>query len=215
MNNTALRTITGVGIGVVLLSAFFLLPAWCLPLFLVIVCAYILFFEWPLFCKGWTQWLWLFAPFYIVWPFLFILILSCTQGGRQELALMCLGAFSFDTGAYFAGSWWGRNFIAPSISPKKSWEGFLGGLGVTGITVLLWNLFFVGATMGHGHWLYRTLWLGIGAFVGDFFESWLKRKAGLKDSGTLLPGHGGVLDRVDSIIGIIYVLFFYQWCLKL
>ena len=104
-----------------------------------------------------------------------------------------------DTGAYLVGRQWGRRRIAPSISPGKSWEGWAGGTVMT----LLVGYAVLGAADGWGG-LSAQAWLGLGALVsvfgpaGDLLESALKRKAGIKDSGSVLPGHGGILDRFDS-----------------
>jgi phosphatidate cytidylyltransferase len=102
-----------------------------------------------------------------------------------------------DTAAYFVGRAWGRHLLAPSISPKKTWEGAVANLlaciGV-GIPVGLW--------IGYAWPIGLACGCAIGALgqAGDLFESHLKRRAGTKDSGALLPGHGGLLDRIDSLL---------------
>ncbi len=106
-----------------------------------------------------------------------------------------------DTAAYLAGRTWGRRKLAPRISPGKSWEGVLGAAVALGAYyVLLWVLVPVGerpfaAVPG------LLVFAGILALSieGDLFESWMKREAGVKDSGQLLPGHGGILDRIDGL----------------
>jgi len=115
--------------------------------------------------------------------------------------LVLLGAIWLaDTGAYLAGRAWGRHKLAASISPGKTWEGVIGGIAAVAV--------YYGAL---SHYLPEWTWWehGTGAVlfavvvvasvVGDLFESWMKRQAGVKDSGTLLPGHGGILDRIDSM----------------
>ena len=110
-----------------------------------------------------------------------------------------------DTGAYFAGSRWGRHKLAPRISPGKSWEGFAGGLAATLV------LATAGLPMLGLQWnrLGDLLLLAGVAFLfsvaGDLFESLLKRHAGAKDSSDLIPGHGGVLDRLDSLLAALPV----------
>ena len=101
-----------------------------------------------------------------------------------------------DTAAYFTGRAWGRHKLAPSISPSKTWEGAAGGLvGVLAYAIIC------GMLADRIAWLpyvAAALLLAVLSIVGDLFESAAKRQAGVKDSGSLLPGHGGVLDRIDS-----------------
>ncbi len=111
-----------------------------------------------------------------------------------------------DTGAYYCGGLLGGPRIWPAVSPKKTWAGSLGGLGLC----MVWCLGF-GWVWGQAQ---VAVWLGLGAGLniasqcGDFYESALKRVAGVKDSGTVLPGHGGVLDRIDGLLPAILV---YAW----
>lgn len=116
--------------------------------------------------------------------------------GPQLVLWLVLLVIAADIGAYFAGRNWGRRKLAPRISPGKTWEGALGGL----LMVMLV------AGFGAAHFalpapstLAFALAVGIFSIVGDLTESMFKRAAGLKDSGSLLPGHGGMLDRIDSV----------------
>ncbi len=106
-----------------------------------------------------------------------------------------------DTAAYFAGRVWGHHKLAPSISPGKTWEGVAGAaVAVAVYHALVWYFAFRGVTVETGifaAWLVACL-LPL-SVLGDLFESWIKRQAGVKDSGKLLPGHGGVLDRIDAL----------------
>ncbi len=116
-----------------------------------------------------------------------------------------------DTGAYFTGRHWGAHALAPRISPKKTWEGFWGGV-LLAVAVLAVGGFFLPITpRQHGLFIILIIICALFAVVGDLFVSLLKRQAGLKDSGRLLPGHGGLLDRVDSTICVapIFALGFY------
>ena len=110
-------------------------------------------------------------------------------------------AWSVDTGAYFAGRAWGRNKLAPRASPAKTWEGVAGGMGA-GLAVgliLAWGL-----DLGPlAEWGIVAVGMSVVAVFGDLFESVVKRVSGAKDSGALLPGHGGVLDRIDSTIAVV------------
>lgn len=113
-----------------------------------------------------------------------------------------------DIGAYFAGKRFGRNKLAPGISPGKTREGVVGGI----VSNLVWMSIVFWLTGGWGMALWQFILIGIFAsfisVVGDLYESILKREAGVKDSGTLLPGHGGVLDRIDGVIAATPVFVF-------
>ncbi len=103
-----------------------------------------------------------------------------------------------DSAAYFAGRRFGKNKLAPSISPGKTWEGVLGALFGVSMYMLLVSWISGIPSMPHGLLLASWLWVGL-AVIGDLFESAIKRQAGVKDSGALLPGHGGLLDRIDAL----------------
>jgi phosphatidate cytidylyltransferase len=121
-------------------------------------------------------------------------------------ALLALAvAWIADTAAYFVGRRWGRRKLAPSISPGKSWEGAIGGLGgAAAYAMILWLFFTAGreARMAAA-FLGAAVLLTAVSIVGDLFESAAKRQAGVKDSGTILPGHGGMLDRIDSATAVL------------
>ena len=112
----------------------------------------------------------------------------------EVLAVLVL-VWIADTAAYFVGRAYGRRKLAPSISPGKTWEGAAGGVGGALIYAILLSLFG-----GRAWWAYLAiaLVLAVLSIVGDLFESAAKRQAGVKDSGTTLPGHGGIMDRIDS-----------------
>lgn len=114
---------------------------------------------------------------------------------REVLAVLVL-VWIADTAAYFVGRAWGRRKLAPAISPGKTWEGATGGVvGALAYAIIL------GAFTDHivwAPWLAAAAVLAAVSIVGDLFESAAKRQAGVKDSGALLPGHGGILDRIDS-----------------
>jgi len=114
--------------------------------------------------------------------------------------LLAIGAtWAADVGAYAVGSLWGRKKIAPRISPGKTWEGTFGGFGAAALAILGIAALF---GLGRPEAAIAVLTLGPVAFAGDLLESWLKRRAGAKDSGTLFPGHGGMLDRIDSLLAV-------------
>jgi len=125
---------------------------------------------------------------------------------RMEIALVLLATFASDTGAFYAGSLIGGPKVWPRVSPKKTWAGSLGGLATSVAVCLLAGaadeFWLAGAGAGRPWWMWALLGAGlnVSSQFGDFFESALKRRLGVKDSGTLLPGHGGVLDRIDSLL---------------
>jgi phosphatidate cytidylyltransferase len=130
-----------------------------------------------------------------------------------SLLLLMAVAWISDTAAYFAGHRFGRRKLAPAISPGKTWEGVAGAALAVSVYAVLWNLVWPGnlprafQSMRFGAWAMLVfLWLLMAAGIyGDLFESALKRRAGVKDSGTLLPGHGGVLDRIDALTAVLPV----------
>ena len=122
------------------------------------------------------------------------------------MLLLVLTTFTADTGAYAVGTLFGRHKLWPAVSPNKTWEGAIGGLCAAVLAVWVLSGWFdldlhIGAVVGLG------LGLGLAAKAGDLTESWMKRKASIKDSSGLLPGHGGLLDRLDSIVGVAPVVF--------
>jgi phosphatidate cytidylyltransferase len=116
--------------------------------------------------------------------------------GPQMVLWMLFLVFAADIGAFFAGRSLGRHKLAPRVSPGKTWEGALGGLAAVALVALIGSAHFAlplpaGVAFGCS--------VGIFSIIGDLTESMFKRSAGLKDSGNLLPGHGGILDRIDSV----------------
>ena len=125
--------------------------------------------------------------------------------GWETFVLFTL-IWSSDGFAYFAGRMFGKHKMAPKISPKKTWEGFAGGV----ICTLILG-FFIEQKMPElrGNWIIIGLLVSIFAPLGDLVESQLKRTFGVKDSGNIIPGHGGVLDRLDSFILCVPVIYLY------
>jgi phosphatidate cytidylyltransferase len=116
----------------------------------------------------------------------------------REIVLVVLSTTVSDTAAFYAGTLWGKRKIWPQVSPKKSWAGSIGGLAGCVLAVTVFGLSFGQAPLPA--WLLLGALLNLAAQLGDFFESALKRSLEVKDSGTLLPGHGGLLDRIDSLL---------------
>jgi phosphatidate cytidylyltransferase len=127
-----------------------------------------------------------------------VLLVDRPDGPVVVLAVIGAAIFT-DIGGYAFGVAFGRHKVAPSVSPNKSWEGLIGGLVVAAlVAAIVLPLFDVGIGVGGAIGLAITC--GVAAFVGDLAESMVKRELGLKDLGDLLPGHGGILDRVDGIL---------------
>lgn len=125
--------------------------------------------------------------------------LALAELQRAPLLLLLLMAVVWiaDTAAYFFGHRFGRHKLAPAISPGKTWEGVAGALGTVTVYALILQHFHV--TRDDLYLVPIFLGMTVFSIVGDLFESWLKRGAGAKDSGSILPGHGGVLDRIDAL----------------
>jgi phosphatidate cytidylyltransferase len=124
------------------------------------------------------------------------------------LLLALVPTWAADVAAYLVGARMGRRKIAPRISPGKTWEGTLAGLGAAAVVVLL---IATSAGIKTGPTLLLAVLVGPVGFASDLLESAIKRAAGAKDSGTLLPGHGGVLDRIDSLIFVAPAVAFVLW----
>lgn len=144
----------------------------------------------------------LFIPAYYA-----INVLHAFLGPWQLISIMMI-AWVADTGAYFVGKAFGKHKLAPQISPGKSIEGALGGFALVVIyliTLKVLNLVDYLPTYSTA-FKFAFILTAI-SIVGDLFESWLKRVAQVKDSGTILPGHGGVFDRIDSLIAVVAIAF--------
>jgi phosphatidate cytidylyltransferase len=153
----------------------------------------------PFWCGHWLARA-LIGLFALVPCWLSINVIHAASDGPEALVLLILLVSMADTGAYFAGRFWGRHSLMPNVSPKKTWEGVFGGLLCALLVVVV-----AGGLMRLDFEQWMTL-LGVAvvvvvfSVVGDLLESVLKRQAGVKDSGGLLPGHGGLLDRIDSLL---------------
>lgn len=128
----------------------------------------------------------------------FMLVRDVPDDGRLLVFTILLTVFADDTAAFFVGRAIGRHRLAPAISPGKSWEGFVAGT-LAGVAVTFFSL-YEQDVVSTGESLVLGLVIALAATLGDLFESAVKRDLGVKDSGRLLGGHGGVLDRVDSLL---------------
>lgn len=146
-----------------------------------------------------------------------LLLFSAPFFGMTPTIMLIAGVIGTDVGAYFAGRTMGGPKIAPRISPSKTWSGLLGGMigaGLMMIAIQAAIYAFRGGNAGDGDVYLTYGWqrlaltgaaLAVVAQIGDFFESWMKRRAGVKDSGRLIPGHGGLFDRTDGLIAVAFV----------
>ena len=136
-----------------------------------------------------------------------VLILRVFSSGMVLAFAVVVSVWANDSLAYLIGSTFGRHKISPRISPKKSWEGFIAGMAGS-VAVWVGVALFM-PRMGVGVPLAVSVGsvVGLAVFIGDLFESRMKREAGVKDSGNVLPGHGGFLDRLDSLILVCLVAY--------
>jgi phosphatidate cytidylyltransferase len=145
-----------------------------------------------------------------------LILFSAPFFGMTPAILLIAGVIGTDVGAYFAGRSIGGAKIAPRISPSKTWSGLFGGMMGAGLMMLVIQagiFAFRGGNAGDGDVYLAYGWfrlmltgaaLAVVAQMGDFFESWMKRRAGVKDSGRLIPGHGGLFDRTDGLIAVAF-----------
>jgi phosphatidate cytidylyltransferase len=120
--------------------------------------------------------------------------------GAEWLLFFLVLMWSADSGAYFSGRFWGGRKLALHISPGKTWAGVYGGMALSGVVALAFGLWLGLNGIWLGLWLFICLFSVAVSILGDLVESLLKRQANVKDSSQLLPGHGGILDRIDSLL---------------
>lgn len=136
-----------------------------------------------------------------------VVLRSSPENGVFLAALPIILVAAIDIFAYFFGRTLGGPKIAPSISPSKTWAGLLGG--IVGASAVM-HLASFQDNLPTADWLFYNIVVGLGAALvaqsGDFFQSWMKRRAGVKDSGNLIPGHGGLFDRTDGLIALLFTM---------
>lgn len=144
---------------------------------------------------------------------LWLSLIVAKEVNPSVLLVMISTIWVADSAAYFAGKRFGKHKLAPAISPGKTWEGVMGALMAVALYAVVLKL--VGAVASW--WVLPGLWvITVAGIYGDLFESFFKRRANLKDSGQFLPGHGGLLDRVDGVIpalpiGLCLLFWFHYW----
>ena len=198
MNELAVRTLTGV----FLIAAALIAAAQGGNVFALLVAgaATLMFYEWTRIVRGWGAGWYASGFVYALLPALALLWIR-ERAGLELLVWTFIVTWSTDIGAYFAGRSFGKKKLAPSISPNKTVEGLYGGIAAAALFGGAWVL-----ATGLGKPLIALApLLAITAQAGDLFESWMKRRAGVKDSGNWLPGHGGVLDRLDGLVPVAVI----------
>ena len=197
MNELLIRTLTGV----VLIAAALLAAVHGGNLFALVVAAIatIMFYEWTRLVRGWGLAWHVFGFFYALLPALSLLwIRERDEHGVYLVIWVFIVTWATDIGAYFVGRAFGRRKLAPSISPGKTVEGLYGGIAAAALFGGAWAI-----NMGLGTPLLLVAPIfAAAAQGGDLFESRMKRQAGVKDSSNWLPGHGGVLDRLDGLVPV-------------
>jgi phosphatidate cytidylyltransferase len=165
---------------------------------LVLVAALLMYAEWLELTKDSPMLNRFGGLIYVGLPVWSMIALRGTESAAHILALFAL-VWGTDIAAYVVGKRYGKHTLWPSISPNKTWEGLGGAILCAAIIGAVASMFVSFPTSIMQGLMVGTL-IAIIAQAGDFFESWLKRRSGLKDSGNLIPGHGGILDRVDGLV---------------
>jgi len=149
-----------------------------------------------------------FGIFYVALLFGFQVAIHRGPDGKYWLVLMYLVIWASDTGAYYIGTAFGKHRLYEKISPKKSIEGLAGGIAASMATAAVCRIWLV-PSLGPAEAVLLGGLLAIAGAIGDLAESLIKRSAGVKDSGAIIPGHGGVLDRMDSMLFAAPLLYYY------
>jgi phosphatidate cytidylyltransferase len=158
--------------------------------------------------QAFTNWAWTMAGIlYIGWMLSYWVELRSLEIGKELVFWAMFTTFASDTIAFFVGRAWGKHPLAPSISAGKTWEGSIGGLLAGIVASIILRIIF---PLPFAYWQIALLGCIISLFaqLGDLAESLLKRNTGVKDSGKLIPGHGGILDRIDSLIFTGVVVYY-------
>jgi len=156
-----------------------------------------------------NSWIWTVAGvLYIGWLLSHLVALQGLDYGREWVLFALFVTFASDSVAYFIGSAFGKHLLAPGISPKKTWEGAAGGIvGAIGVGLLL--VLILNLPLTYIQAIPLTIAVSIFGQLGDLLESLFKRNTGVKDSGKAIPGHGGFLDRMDSIVFAGAFVYYY------
>lgn len=209
MNEAVTRFITASIIGTLFWCVFFYLPVIAFSVLLFGILCTILVIEWKNIFHLNDFWFWFIMPWYPILPFALLIYMNSQPCYRTLIYYLFVIVFAFDGCAYIVGKLIGSRKIVPTISPGKTVEGCIGGF--IGAFFTFWI-----ATIDNNLIISKSFMLifvcimCMLAFVGDVFESFLKRQAHIKDSGNILPGHGGFLDRFDAVIFATFFVFLFK-----
>jgi phosphatidate cytidylyltransferase len=155
----------------------------------------------------------LFGVLYIGLTLSTLVSTRALPAGEWFVLFVALVTWAADTGAYYAGTLWGKHLLAPSVSPKKTVEGLFGGMALAVASAFLAHAWFLPQLSKLDMLILGILLTGSG-LLGDLCESAIKRSVGVKDSGGILPGHGGMLDRLDSLLFTAPTFYYYVTCVR-
>ncbi|CAM3140019.1 Phosphatidate cytidylyltransferase [Sphingomonas antarctica] len=213
MSELGKRIISGVVMIVVALGAL-AVGGWVFVGFCVLVGLAVLI-EWVALTRlfaGRAFIVWLLAGLIYIGAAVFTLVIFRVNYKLGQTTTLLAAVWAVDIGAYFAGRAFGGPKLAPRISPSKTWSGLFGGAIAATAVILAYGVYKGNGISALGHAAIRGLVVAMLAQSGDLLESWMKRRAGVKDSGRLIPGHGGVFDRVDGLLMVLVavgaVIFF-------
>lgn len=209
------RVLTSLALGSIFWISFIYLPSIYFSLILLGILGVMIMFECCKIIPSGRFSFWLFIFLYPILPFALLIYMNQHPLYHDLLLELFLLVASYDTGSYIVGSLIGRHKIVPHISPQKTWEGAFGGFVFAVIGLSLLVLYEQGKILSWWFILGFTFIICVLAFLGDLFESWLKRRAHIKHSGTWLPGHGGFLDRFDGIMFAVFFFFLFRESLRL
>ena|SRR3990167_4621751 len=201
LSSLILRGITGLCLLLILGATYYRAPWWGLPALFMLFLAIIMLYE----IKN-LKLQFFHACIYPIAPFIALIIATVIPSLRIQLPMLFVTVFSYETGAFSFGSIMGKRALMPRVSPQKTWEGVIGGF-ITSSIVGYSFIQLSSSVLSLNQWSVLCPLFVFGATIGDLYESYLKRKAHIKDSGSLLPGHGGLLDRFDGILGAIPFLY--------